>query len=361
MKTLRLTLLTFLAAAAAAEVRLDGPAGSWVVELDDRAVDVMQKPFLGRPALWLRNNTHVLLADVDFEDGVIEFDVAPMTGSNFFALMFRRATFQDHENVYFRPWKSGTWQAVQYAPRLRGSSTWQLYPEFHGDADLPENEWTHVRVVVAGARMELFLGAAGEPLITVPRLRSESLRGAVGFWARINDQPKQWAAAVSNVVVRPAKPTGAADRVVETPEGVLSEWEVSRDVLQGEAQVDDVPRLGDWVKVSAEESGLVNLTRVLGRTRRPQTAVARTVVRSASARQALLEVGYSDAVTVFLNGRPLYHAQNGWESRYPGYLGYVQLGDEAVYLDLKAGDNELVFVVADDQRFGWGLAARLWP
>ena len=111
--------------------------------------------------------------------------------------------------------------------------------------------------------------------------------------------------------------------------------------------------------VRAEESGLVNLTRALGRTRQVQSAVAKTTIHSQAARRAALQVGYSDAVTVFLNGRPLYHARNGWESRAPGYLGYVQLGDEAVYLDLKQGDNELVFVVTDDQRFGWGFAAAL--
>ena len=35
-----------------------------------------------------------------------------------------------HENIYLRPRSSGEFMAVQYAPRMNGSSTWQLYPEF---------------------------------------------------------------------------------------------------------------------------------------------------------------------------------------------------------------------------------------
>ena len=74
-----------------------------------------------------------------------------------------------------------------------------------------------------------------------------------------------------------------------------------------------------------------------------------------------LDIGYSDEVTVFLDGVPLFSGVNGWESRYPGYLGYVRLGSDTVHLPLAVGANELVLAVTDDQRFGWGFAARLPP
>ncbi|MFQ5350009.1 MAG: hypothetical protein ACE5EG_06175, partial [Thermoanaerobaculia bacterium] len=74
-----------------------------------------------------------------------------------------------------------------------------------------------------------------------------------------------------------------------------------------------------------------------------------------------MEIGYSDEVTVFVNGVPLFSGVNGWESRYPGYLGHVRLGNDTVHLPLGQGANELLLAVTDDQRFGWGFAARLPP
>ena len=172
---------------ASAQVKINGPDHTWLVEQDKRAGDVLPKPFLGRPAVWLRNNTHALLAGVEFRDGVIEFDLAPMPGAHFFALMFRRQGLPDHENIYFRPFQSGRFHAVQYAPRIRGSSTWQLYPEFNAFADLPENEWTHVRAVVAGSRLELFVGDMNKPTVVVPRLRAGPRAGR--RWSVGPDQP----------------------------------------------------------------------------------------------------------------------------------------------------------------------------
>ena len=48
-----------------------------------------------------------------------------------------------------------------------------------------------------------------------------------------------------------------------------------------------------------------------------------------------------------------------WESRYPGYRGWVEAKDESVFLPLKKGENELIYVITDDQRFGWGFSGRL--
>lgn len=74
-----------------------------------------------------------------------------------------------------------------------------------------------------------------------------------------------------------------------------------------------------------------------------------------------LDLGFSDEVVVFLNGHPVYEGRNGWKSRYPGYLGFVQRGYEAIYLTLTPGRNELVLAVTDDMRFGWGFSARIAP
>jgi hypothetical protein len=40
-------------------------------------------------------------------------------------------------------------------------------------------------------------------------------------------------------------------------------------------------------------------------------------------------------------------------------MGFVKPEFENVSLKLRAGDNDLTLAVTDDQRFGWGFAARL--
>jgi hypothetical protein len=52
-----------------------------------------------------------------------------MAHGDFVAIVFRRESLRNHENIYLRPRSSGEFMAVQYAPRMNGSSTWQLYPD----------------------------------------------------------------------------------------------------------------------------------------------------------------------------------------------------------------------------------------
>jgi len=87
--------------------------------------------------------------------------------------------------------------------------------------------------------------------------------------------------------------------------------------------------------------------------------LARHIIRADTARRVLAGIGYSDDVTVFLNGEPIYVGRNGWDSRTPQLASFVDAKWESVFLPLKAGDNELVLAVADDQRFGWGFAVRI--
>ena len=339
---------------------VEGSGGEWYAETAERAGDARVAEFLGRKALWLRNSTHVISPGAEFVDGTIEFDAAPMDRGNFIGILFRRGSFTNQENVYLRVHRSGLYNAVQYAPRVNGSSTWQLYPEFNAAADLPRNQWTHVRVEVRGTRLELYVNNNPQPTIVVPRLRGLPQRGAVAFWARVNEQPAVWAAALSNISIRPAQAaqTEAAPRPAP-PAGTLTSWEVSGPVQTEKGAVTGLPQLKEWRAAEVEESGLVNLNRALGNVRGRWTAFARTNVKAAQARAALLELGYSDDVTVFLNGEPVYSGVNGFESRHPEYMGFVKPEYENVTLKLRPGDNEIVLAVTDDQRFGWGFVARL--
>lgn len=340
---------------------IDNSNGRYYVETWNGIADARIAEFLGRPSLWLKNNTQVLLAGSEFVNGTIEFDVSPTEKGHFFAVMFRRETFQNHENIYFRAHKSGEYNAMQYAPRINGSSTWQLYPEFNTKIDFPRNQWTHVRIEVEGTRLAVYLNDGAAPSLVVQRLRHGSQHGPVGFWARVNDQPATWAAAVSNVSVRnaSAKPETTTPFAPTVKSQTTTKWEVAGPVQTQASRISILPEIKDWQKVDLEESGLINFNRAFGFKRGRWAAFARTTVNSDRERIVLLELGYSDDVTVFLNGVGVYCGINGFESRHPEYMGFVLPGFENIPIKLKHGSNELLFAVVDDQRFGWGLIARV--
>ncbi len=85
---------------------------------------------------------------------------------------------------------------------------------------------------------------------------------------------------------------------------------------------------------------------------------ARTAVESDRDEVQKLAIGYSDDVSVFLNGRILYRGRSAQGFRAPGFLGIVNPEDDAVYLPLKKGRNELVLAVSE-LGGGWGFVCRL--
>ena len=71
-----------------------------------------------------------------------------------------------------------------------------------------------------------------------------------------------------------------------------------------------------------------------------------------------LYIGYSDDVSVFLNGQILFRGRSAQSFRDPGFLGIVNPENDAVYLPLKKGSNELVLAVSE-LGGGWGFICRL--
>jgi len=69
-----------------------------------------------------------------------------------------------------------------------------------------------------------------------------------------------------------------------------------------------------------------------------------------------LQFGYSDLVTLFLNGKQMFLGSSAYQGRDRSFLGIIGYND-AVYLPLKKGDNELLMMILESFG-GWGLMAK---
>ena len=89
-----------------------------------------------------------------------------------------------------------------------------------------------------------------------------------------------------------------------------------------------------------------------------QIVFARTIIHSENDQTRRINLGFSDDVVVFLNGKPIYAGNNELVSRQPNFLGLLDTHHDAIYLPLTKGDNELVLSVLEFFG-GWGFMCKL--
>jgi hypothetical protein len=159
-----------------------------------------------------------LLPGTDFQDGVIEADIALKTTvppgvryPGFVGIAFRaRPDASHYELFYLRPGNSEAADqamrnhSVQYVSepgfgwyRLRRE--WPSVYESH--AELAMQTWTKVRIEVSGRAAKLYLNGSAKPSLVVDGLKGEDLHGAVGLWGFTDEE-----AYFSNVRITPAAP-----------------------------------------------------------------------------------------------------------------------------------------------------------
>ncbi|HKQ97950.1 MAG TPA: hypothetical protein VJV75_08750, partial [Candidatus Polarisedimenticolia bacterium] len=332
--------------------------------------------YLGRPCLVL-DNGGAFVKDYEFRDGVIDVDMAA-TGARVFAgLHFRLADDgRTSEWVYLRPHKSGLPDALQYTPIFNTGSNWQIYSNegFTAPADIPREKWFHVRLEVTGAQARLFLEDMQKPVLVMGDLKSGRQRGSIGL------EVGNGAVNFSNFSVR-ATPDAPFERHLPPMRpGTIAKWSLSPAFDALARPLERMPTAAEiaamkWQEVEAEPPGFVVLYRYLDAphlrvtfqedfsTRmQPQPGMqgvyARTRIDSDHDQTRALDLGYSDDVVVFLNGRILWRGRSAQRFRDPGFLGIMDVEDDTVYLPLKKGANDLVLALAE-LGGGWGFTARL--
>jgi len=349
------------------------PADSprWDLEGNAKVVDHQ-----GRKALSL-DGAAATVKDLEFRDGVIDVDVSTPASRGFFGIQFRvSGDGTAAEWVYLRQHKSGLADAMQYTPVLGTGLNWQLYngPGFTGAVDIPQDVWFHLRLEVTGAQARLFVKDMDKPALLMDDLKSGLQRGQIALAVLTG------ATYFSNFTIRQTSDAAWQRHLPPMPPGTLTRWTISPayDALQRDLErplsASDVAGIS-WQAVEAEPPGLVALYRYrkaphphvtfqgdFSKRLDPQPGIqvlyARTSVDSDRAQVKRLALGYSDDVSVFLNGKILYRGRSAQGFRDPGFLGIVNPENDTVYLPLRKGKNELVLALSE-LGGGWGFVCRL--
>ena len=340
--------------------------------------NVRKEEHLGRESLFLFGGTFAHLKDVEFEDGTIEVDVDASTPRAFIGLVFRFRSRDDHEAFYLRAHKSGLPDAAQYTPSLNGSHAWQLYsgPGFTATAEIPRNRWLHVKIEVTGLTGRVYLDNSPEPLMVITDLKKGYGKGSVGFYA------SAMGAHFSDFKFTPAKTPESrpARQSPPTAPGILARWELSDAFDTGDKTLESLPtpiemKAMRWEPVAIEPPGMVVIDRYrrsldvippfandpsqrMQKARGPKAVYARTTIHSDRDQVKKLSIGYSDEVTLFLNGASLFTGKSAYRFRDPGFLGIMDVENDSVYLPLKKGPNQLMLAVSE-YFGGWGFICRL--
>ncbi len=266
--------------------------------------------YLGRRCIALEDDS-ATLKDFEMADGVIDVDMAGSGARGFYNISFRRQSNGEMELVYLRPHKTGL------------------------DDDLK----TGIR------------------------------QGGVGFYG----------VHVSNVEIRRMPPAVWVRNEPAMPPTTIVKWRLSpsMDALERDLERPLSKSEADsmkWQEVTAEPPGFVVINRYrkgpdviptfakdFSKRLQPQKGMqlvyARTTVVSDRDQIKKLNIGYSDDISLFLNGRILYRGRSAQRFRDPGFLGIVNAENDAVYLPLKKGRNELVLAVSE-LTGGWGFICR---
>jgi hypothetical protein len=309
------------------------------------------------------NSGTAALKDVTFSDGTIEFDVNTI-GRGAPGIAFRQQDDDDFELLYLRPDPNcpAFRACIQYAPQTHGVLLWDLFPQYENRAPLRETGWNHIKMVVSGRRMNVFVNDASLPTLEVGRLEGEAMKGSLRL---------QGPGTFANMVITPGAVDGLSPEPVrdsmDGDRGLVRNWRLSPFSALPNGKD---PRYGDmpdasqeWKTISTEPNGLVNISREYGLPlHEPNRAVAwlKTTIASDRKQVKAVDIGWTRELWVFVNGKLAYADKNFFdqESARKAPDGRCSLENGAFKLPLEEGDNEVAVAVANNF-FGWGLMLRL--
>jgi hypothetical protein len=316
--------------------------------------------YKSKPVLKLLTSSDpVVLKDFNFTNGTIEYDLEPLD-PRFTSFYFRWRDSKENECFYFRTGRAGNPQAVdavQYAPHLGGVNLWDMLPQYQTNADFKKDDWNHVKLVISGKQMRVYVNDMEHPVLQVPMLEGNTSSGTLAFDGKL---------IISNLVVKQnvvegLLPEAGIDPTASDPR-YIRKWQLSSPITAAKGIDFDEKYAPNaetkWEEIWSERNGLVNLTRKFGKTEGRRIVWLKTTIHSNQAQNKALRFGFSDEVWVMINNAPLYLDKNLYNTpmaKQPD--GRCSIENSTITIPLKEGDNELVIGVANFF-YGWGIVAR---
>jgi hypothetical protein len=312
----------------------------------------------------------VALNDFDFTDGTIEFDIKPI-GEDMPGIQFRTqgsSETRNAEEFYIRsqPDCRASDDCLQYAPVINGFMLWNFYPQYQTQAFVLDG-WNHVRLVISGRRMNVYLNQQSQPALSVGELEGEAHSGGIEL-----SSPAYYA----NLTVTPSDTSGLSPLPLPDPThrdlNIVRRWQLGSLTAWDRQDVKYSERpgsLNSWKPVPAERFGLVNLDRdFTNNNQPPKVAWMRTTVTSDREQSKQVSLAWLGETWVFVNGRLVGSGKNFYypneERRNPD--GRLSLDNGSFTLPLQRGSNEIMVAILTDvhddptrpNHYGWGLGMR---
>ena len=303
------------------------------------------------------------LKGVEFQNGIIEFDIAFPQTRGFPGVKFRMQDDLNYEELYLRPHQSGNPDANQYTPVFNGLAGWQLYyGEGHANAvkynfDYNTQGWNRVKLIVHDTRGEVYINDMNTPLFQVHELKHGIKKGGIGLQGGAM-------AVFANFSYTPSTKSllklGKKDLPKAEP-GFITKWQVSSAFEAAKVQglnklkTKDITGL-TWNDIDAEFTGTLNIARTAVKQGKKNTVLVKLVINSDKNQIKRLDFGFSDNILAFVNSNLVYGGSNIFGSRDYRYLGTIGFFD-TLYLSLKKGENEVLFAVTENFG-GWGIKGR---
>jgi hypothetical protein len=304
-----------------------------------------------------------VLKDFTFKDGTIEFDVLPL-GPMGAGIGFRRRDDDTYEDFYLRPRPncSAAPDCIQYAPQTHGVLLWDVFPQYQAPAPVEDSGVNHIKMVISGRRMNLYVNGSKTPSLAVGRLEGDTLEGGLLM---------QGPGSFANLTVTPGATEGLAPAPASDPtdsdKRFVRDWLVSPFAPLPDGKEPALVEMPDaaqpWTPLAAERQGLVDLSRSMGLpTGRKVRAIAwlKTNIDSDKAQSKHVSIGWCREIWVFVNGKQVYADKNLYQPptarKTPD--GRLSLENGSFDLPLRKGKNEIAVALANNF-YGWGLEMRL--
>lgn len=317
--------------------------------------------YKGRRVMKLAQQSgQVVLRDLIFKDGTIEYDIEPILPEFAESVYFHRKDEKEQEIVYLRAAKMEnpfSNDGIQYAPYFAGVNMWDMYPQYQAPANAKSGEWNHIKLVISGKQLRTIVN--GKEVLAVPKLEGNETEGSIAF---------EGSAYISNIDIKPGVTEGlcSAEGVDLTRHeaNYIRNWSVTQPVLlpTGAEPLSLLyfPKNESFnEKMDAETAGLINLTRRFGGNEKRKVVWLKTIITAKETIKTNLQLGFSDEIWVYLNNQITYVDKNIFAENMKKYPdGRISVHNGSIALNFKQGQNELLIAVANNF-YGWGLIARL--